>query len=318
MKDGSNAHDVSVVLHATTRIYEEQVKSGYRLPLHPFALSFFKHYRMAPEQLVSNGWRKLIGLIYLVETSGYKPDPTDFMRVGWYYIHNRQQLLKEGPKSNKSWHSRYFFVGREDKGDLPFDRDWNPYCKDFENPGKPTSNNLTKHILGHIKLRGGLSIDKPLSEEQLEVQGVIQLHVRQLFRQLVYAYDEQRALSFFSLLLDNVPENLMIPFSKFSRENMKNREVTAFPELGRRPFKVVTEGTSSNSPVPTPEEAAPLLWTWFSNHLFAAPHPTITVWVENYQGNLEIIQFLSAIWGTGQAFRGLLPCERMVIRLAHQ
>ncbi|KAK2997865.1 hypothetical protein RJ639_025563, partial [Escallonia herrerae] len=161
-----------------TRIYEEQVKYGYRLPLHPFALCFFEHYHMAPGHLVPNGWRKLVGLIYLVQTSGYKPDATDFMRVffeicfinrvancpGWYYIHSRQGLLKGGPKSNKGWHSRYFFVGRSDKGKLPFDREWNPYCKDFENPSKPAPNNLTKHILSHIKLRGGLSIDEPLSE----------------------------------------------------------------------------------------------------------------------------------------------------------
>ncbi|KAK2968994.1 hypothetical protein RJ640_002259 [Escallonia rubra] len=39
-------------------VYEEQVKSGYRLPLHPFALRFFEHYRMAPGQLVPNGWRR--------------------------------------------------------------------------------------------------------------------------------------------------------------------------------------------------------------------------------------------------------------------
>ncbi|KAK3042443.1 hypothetical protein RJ639_000167 [Escallonia herrerae] len=170
-----------------TGIYEEHVKSGYRLSLHPFALRFFEHYRMAPGQLVPNGWRKLAGLIYLVQTSGYKPDATDFMRVffeiyfvkgvancpGWYYIHSRQRLLKGGPKSNKGWHSRYFFVGRLDKGELPFDRDWNPFCKDFENPGKPTPNNLTKHILSHIKLRGGLCIDEPLSEEQLEWAKII-------------------------------------------------------------------------------------------------------------------------------------------------
>ncbi|KAK3035891.1 hypothetical protein RJ639_033392 [Escallonia herrerae] len=64
-----------------TGIYKEQVKSGYGLPLHPFALRFFEHYHMAPGQLVPNGWRKLVGLIYLVQTSGYKPDATDFMRV---------------------------------------------------------------------------------------------------------------------------------------------------------------------------------------------------------------------------------------------
>ncbi|KAK3029688.1 hypothetical protein RJ639_039180 [Escallonia herrerae] len=170
-----------------TGIYKEQVRSGYKLPLHPFALCFFEHYHMAPSQLVPNGWRKLVGLIYLVQTSGYKPDTTDFMRVffeicfvkgvancpGWYYIHSRQRLLKGGPKSNKGWHSRYFFVDRSDKGKLPFDREWNPYCKDFENPGKPAPNNLTKHILSHIKLRGGLCIDEPLSEEQLEWAKII-------------------------------------------------------------------------------------------------------------------------------------------------
>ncbi|KAK3000199.1 hypothetical protein RJ639_023915 [Escallonia herrerae] len=135
-----------------TGIYEEQVRSGYRLPLHPFALRFFEHYRMAPGQLVPNGWRKLVGLIYLVQTSGYKPDTTDFMRVffeicfvkgvancpGWYYIHNRQRLLKWGPKSNKGWHSRYFFVGRSDKGKLPFDREWNPYSGAVTPPPAPT------------------------------------------------------------------------------------------------------------------------------------------------------------------------------------
>ncbi|KAK3036038.1 hypothetical protein RJ639_030739 [Escallonia herrerae] len=63
-----------------TEIYEEQEKSGYRLPLHSFALRFFEHYHMTPRQLVPNSWRKLVGLIYLVQTSGYKPDATDFMR----------------------------------------------------------------------------------------------------------------------------------------------------------------------------------------------------------------------------------------------
>ncbi|KAK3032955.1 hypothetical protein RJ639_036126 [Escallonia herrerae] len=114
-----------------TGIYEEQANSGYRLPLHPFAIRFFKHYHMAPGQLVLNGWRKLVGLIYLVKTSGYKPDAIDFMRVffkiyfvkgvancpGWYYIHSRQRLLKGGPKSNKGC------MGRMDKWQLPFDRD---------------------------------------------------------------------------------------------------------------------------------------------------------------------------------------------------
>ncbi|KAK3019445.1 hypothetical protein RJ639_004896 [Escallonia herrerae] len=105
-----------------TGIYEEQVKSGCRLSLHPFALRFFEHYRMAPEQLVPNGWRKLTGLIYLVQTSGYKPDATDFMRV-------------------------FFEIC---------------FVKGVANcPGC------------HIKLRGGLCIDEPLSEKQLEWAKII-------------------------------------------------------------------------------------------------------------------------------------------------
>ncbi|KAK3021602.1 LOW QUALITY PROTEIN: hypothetical protein RJ639_045235 [Escallonia herrerae] len=148
-----------------TGIYEEQVKSGYMLPLHPFVLRFFEHYHMARGQLVPNGWRKLVGLIYLVQTSGYKPDATDFMRVFFeiYFV--------KGVSNCPRWyyiHSRYFFVGRSDKGKLPFDKEWNPYCKDFKNPGKPAPNNLTKHILSHIKLQGGLSIDEPLLEQQLD------------------------------------------------------------------------------------------------------------------------------------------------------
>ncbi|KAK3000302.1 hypothetical protein RJ639_020951 [Escallonia herrerae] len=165
-----------------TGIYKEQVEFGYRLSLNPFALRFFEHYQMAPGQLFSNGWRKLFGLIYLVETLGYKAYSTNFTRVffeicfvkgvancpGWYYIRSRQLLLKGGPKSNKGWHSRYFFIGRLDKEELPFDREWKPFYNDFENPSKSTPKNLTKHILSHIKLRGSLSIDEPLSKEQLE------------------------------------------------------------------------------------------------------------------------------------------------------
>ncbi|KAK2998271.1 hypothetical protein RJ639_023880 [Escallonia herrerae] len=105
-------------------IYEEQVKSGYRLHLHPLALRFFEHYRMAPGQLVPNGWRKLAGLIYLVQTSGYKPEATYFIR-GFFEI--------------------YFVKGVANC----------PGC--------------------HIKLRVGLCIDEPFSEEQLEWAKIIPL-----------------------------------------------------------------------------------------------------------------------------------------------
>ncbi|KAK3030065.1 hypothetical protein RJ639_038476 [Escallonia herrerae] len=58
-----------------TEIYGEQVKSGYRLPLHPFALRFFEHYHMAPRHLVPNGWRKLVGLIYVGVGDDYSHKP---------------------------------------------------------------------------------------------------------------------------------------------------------------------------------------------------------------------------------------------------
>ncbi|KAK2999904.1 LOW QUALITY PROTEIN: hypothetical protein RJ639_023670, partial [Escallonia herrerae] len=168
-----------------TGIYEEQVRSGYRLPLHPFALRFFEHYHMAPGQLVPNGWRKLVGLIYLVQTSGYKSDTTDFMRVffeiyfvkgvancpGWYYIHSRQRLLKGGPKSNKGCTPDTSSLAVLIKGSFLLTE--SGILTDFENPGKPAPKNLTKHILSHIKLRGGLSIDEPLSEQQLEWARII-------------------------------------------------------------------------------------------------------------------------------------------------
>ncbi|KAK3022064.1 hypothetical protein RJ639_047332 [Escallonia herrerae] len=82
-------------------IYEEQVKSGYRLHLHPFALRFFQHYHMAPGQLVPNGWRKLPGLIYLVQTSSYKPDATDFMRKWLAEVENRSKEAFLGKRKEK-------------------------------------------------------------------------------------------------------------------------------------------------------------------------------------------------------------------------
>ncbi|KAK3009913.1 hypothetical protein RJ639_011483 [Escallonia herrerae] len=64
-----------------TRVYEGQIRSGYRFPMHPFAIAFFNYYKMAPGQLVPNGWRKLVGLIYLVQTSWYPVTVNDFMRL---------------------------------------------------------------------------------------------------------------------------------------------------------------------------------------------------------------------------------------------
>ncbi|KAK2984083.1 hypothetical protein RJ640_028547 [Escallonia rubra] len=140
-----------------TSVYEGQIRSGYRVPMHPFAVAFFNHYKMAPGQLVPNGWRKLVGLIYLVQTSGYPVTVHEFMRlylevcfiknvannVGWYYIHNRIRIIKGGPKFNKGWHSRYFFI-QQPSGKWEFPRKWNGYCKDYEKKGSLAPNATTK------------------------------------------------------------------------------------------------------------------------------------------------------------------------------
>ncbi|KAK3038544.1 hypothetical protein RJ639_029344 [Escallonia herrerae] len=147
-------------------VYEGQIRYGYRVPMHPFAVAFFNHYKMASGQLVPNGWRKLVGLIYLVQTSGYPVTIDDFMRLylevcfiksvakgdGWYYIHNRIKVIKGGPKSNKGWHSRYFFIQRP-SGKWEFPRKWNGFCKDFEKNGFLAPNAMTKKLLDHIKRR---------------------------------------------------------------------------------------------------------------------------------------------------------------------
>ncbi|KAK2976543.1 hypothetical protein RJ640_023781 [Escallonia rubra] len=169
-----------------TSVYEGQIRSGYRIPMHPFAVAFFNHYKMAPGQLVPNGWRKLVGLIYLVQTSGYPVTVHDFMRlylevcfvknvakcVGWYYIHNLIRVIRGGPKSNKGWHSRYFFIQRP-RGKWEFPRKWNGFCKDYEKKGFLAPNAMTKKLFDHIKRRGVLNIDEPLTDQEMQHAGLI-------------------------------------------------------------------------------------------------------------------------------------------------
>ncbi|KAK2973518.1 hypothetical protein RJ640_010573 [Escallonia rubra] len=142
-----------------TSVNESQIKSGNRIPMHPFTVAFFNYYKMTPGQLVPNGWRKLVGLIYLVQTSWYPVTVHDFMRlylevcfiknvaksVGWYYIHNRVKMIKWGPKFNK----------------------------DYEKKGFMAPNALIKKLLDHIKRRGSLSIDEPLTDQEIRHAGLI-------------------------------------------------------------------------------------------------------------------------------------------------
>ncbi|KAK2997735.1 hypothetical protein RJ639_024901 [Escallonia herrerae] len=118
-----------------TSVYEGQIRSGNRVPMHPFAVAFFNHYKMAPGQLVPNGWRKLVGLIYLVQTSGY-------------------------PVTRPS-------------GKWEFPRKWNGFCKDYEKKGSLAPNATIKKLIDHIERRGVLSIDEPLSDQEMRHAGLI-------------------------------------------------------------------------------------------------------------------------------------------------
>ncbi|KAK2995458.1 hypothetical protein RJ640_024145 [Escallonia rubra] len=121
-----------------TSVYEDQIRSGYRVPMHPFVVAFFNHYKMVPCQLVPNGWRKLVGLIYLVQTSGYPVTVHDFMRL---YL--------------------------ELSGKWEFPRKWNGFCKDYEKKGFLAPNATTKKLLDHIKRMGVLNIDEPLTDQEM-------------------------------------------------------------------------------------------------------------------------------------------------------
>ncbi|KAK3015787.1 hypothetical protein RJ639_005442 [Escallonia herrerae] len=127
-------------------VYEGQIRSGYRLPMHPYAVAFFNYYNMALAQLVPNGWRKLLGLFILFEP--------------------RVRIIRRGPKSNKGWHSRYFFIQRS-SGRWEFPRKWNAFCKDYEKKGFLAPDAHTKKLLDHIKRRGAFCIDEPLTDQKL-------------------------------------------------------------------------------------------------------------------------------------------------------
>ncbi|KAK2965980.1 hypothetical protein RJ640_002170 [Escallonia rubra] len=64
-------------------------------------------------------------------------------------------------------------TNRQSKQPLRFDKKWNAYRKELENKDKPIPDTLAKHIFDHIKLRGSLSIDEPLTKADLEYRKII-------------------------------------------------------------------------------------------------------------------------------------------------
>ncbi|KAK3033548.1 hypothetical protein RJ639_034009 [Escallonia herrerae] len=153
-----------------TGIYEEQVKFGYRLPLHPFTLRFFKHYYMAPGQLVPNGWRKLVGLIYLVQTSGYKPDATDFIKKWLTGVEKQRKeaflvfCRKPREKGKKSNQVQSCPCSQEDKEKVSVEEDpiFHPrWTLRSDDVGMPDSQISEQHLV-----HGVLPRDKEIFQNQ--------------------------------------------------------------------------------------------------------------------------------------------------------
>ncbi|KAK3037167.1 hypothetical protein RJ639_031054 [Escallonia herrerae] len=141
-----------------TSVYEGQIRSGYRVPMHPFAVAFFNHYKMASGQLVPNGWRKLVGLIYLVQTSGYPVTVDDFMRLYLEvcFIKNVANSVGCGQAVNGS---------SQESGTVS--------VKIMNRKGSLAPNATTKKLIDYIKMRGILSIDEPLSDQEMRHAGLI-------------------------------------------------------------------------------------------------------------------------------------------------
>ncbi|KAF3441150.1 hypothetical protein FNV43_RR15061 [Rhamnella rubrinervis] len=81
------------------------------------------YFNIAPRQLISNGWRYLLGLIVLSKRCGRLIDMPTFLHFfypksseeGIYAFYPRRQirLLDDAPTSDKGWKERYFFINRE-------------------------------------------------------------------------------------------------------------------------------------------------------------------------------------------------------------
>ena len=104
-------------------LYEDAFIAGLRIPLHPLARDLLIFLGIAPGQLAPNGWRFLIGAIYLwPQRFGYeltlpellwiyRPFPL-FGEVGFFSLSARQgkKVISRCPSNNKGWKKKFFHV----------------------------------------------------------------------------------------------------------------------------------------------------------------------------------------------------------------
>lgn len=100
-------------------------------------------------------------------------------------------------------------------------------------------------------------------------------------------------------------------------------------ESGSSPYEIRTLGPSSGSPVTTPKEAAPKLWSWFPNHSFATFHPTIAQhallftginlgWVELDKRQCWMLNPKRFLGKSRLTIQELLHCQGAICRLTGQ
>lgn len=95
-----------------------------RVPLHGFFSDALTHFRLAPAQLVPNGWRIMAGFVVLCHLTGVPPSLAVFRHFfllsvvnrenkGWYCFRSKDTsgLRFSGmPQSIQDWKAGFFFL----------------------------------------------------------------------------------------------------------------------------------------------------------------------------------------------------------------
>ncbi|KAK2983094.1 hypothetical protein RJ640_009833 [Escallonia rubra] len=172
-----------------TSVYEGQIRSGYRMSMHPFVVAFFNHYKMTHCQLVPNGWRKLIGLIYLVQTLRYPVTVNDFVRL---YLERaskgkRKEVADEGSSPLvKKPRAHVPPLPPLVVEDIPADKD--PIFRPRWTIKRGDSGMPSSHVSAQHLAHGVLPSDKAILEKQPH-EAIAMAHVQAAYN--AYCYSSQ-------------------------------------------------------------------------------------------------------------------------------
>lgn len=62
-------------------LYEESLKAGLRLPLHPFVVGVLRGFHLAPAQLAPNAWRCIFAMLVAAYEKGINLTPAMFFKM---------------------------------------------------------------------------------------------------------------------------------------------------------------------------------------------------------------------------------------------